>query len=389
MEDEYPMRPTKQARICQVIVTVLTLCLLTPTLLIAAPTSKSARLQQQLAANQSKQRKLRSIIRAKRAAAQDTKRAVNRANARVLASRSLVLDLRTRLERAQIELQRANLALEKAKREFAESQEEASRHLVALYQRGKPGYLELMLSSDDFGAMIRRSELAQYLMEQDREVLARLKERKEECDRYQAQVERKKQEVAALRQRAEVANIRNIRERNSISMKLQQQRAEMDALEAELAALERDSNAVTAMLRALQSTSKGRARYNGTRYTVSGLPVAGRITSGYGYRIHPILKTKRLHTGVDIAAPSGTPIHAAGGGEVIWAGWRGGYGNCIIIDHGGGKATLYAHMSRYNASVGKRVSKGDVIGYVGSTGLSTGPHLHYEVRINGSPVNPL
>ena len=368
----------------------LTLCLLSQTLLVAAPaSSKSARLQQQLSANQSKQRKLRSIIRAKREAAQGTKRTVNRANARVLASRSLVLDLRTRLERAQIELQRANSALAKAKREFAESQQEASRHLVALYQRGKPGYLELMLSSDDFGTMIQRSELAQYLMEQDREVLARLKARKEDCDRYQAQVDRKKQEVAALRQRAEVTNTRNLRERNSAETKLQQQRAEMDALEAELAALERDSNAVAAMLRSLQRTSKGRARYNGPRYAVGGLPVAGRITSGYGYRIHPILKTRRLHTGVDIAAPTGTPIYAAGGGEVIGASWRGGYGNTVIIDHGGGKATLYAHLSRYNASVGTRVSKGDVIGYVGSTGLSTGPHLHYEVRINGTPVNPL
>jgi len=384
------MRPTKQARIRQFVVLVLTLCLLSQTLLIAAPRSdKRTRLQKQLSANQSKQRKLRSIIRQKRVAAQGIKRKVNIANAQVRASRSSVLYWRTRLERSQIELHNATIALAKAKREFATSQQEAKRHLVALYKRGEPGYLELMLSSDDFGAMIQRSELAQYMMEQDREVLSRLKEQKEDCDRYQDQVDRKKQEVASLQQRAEITNVHNIRVRNSTSSKLQQQRAEMDALEAELAALERDSNAVASMLRSMRSTPRGRARYNGPHYSVGGLPVAGRISSGYGYRYHPILKYRRLHTGVDIAAPTGTPIHAAGNGEVISAGWRGGYGNCVIIDHGGGKATLYGHMSRLNVRSGARVSQGDVIGFVGSTGLSTGPHCHYEVRINGTPVNPL
>ncbi|MHB9109337.1 MAG: M23 family metallopeptidase [Armatimonadota bacterium] len=384
------MRPTKQARIRQIVVLVLTLSLLSQTLLFAAPSSdKRTRLQKQLAANQSKQRKLRSMIRAKREAAQGIKRKVNVANAQVRASRSSVLYWRTKLERTRIELHNATIALARAKREFAASQQEASRHLVALYQRGEPGYLELMLASDDFGTMIQRSELAQYMMEQDREVLARLKDRKESCDRYQNEVDQKKREVASLQQRAEVTNSRNLRVRNSANATLQSKRAEMDALEAELAALERDSNAVASMLRSMQRSGKGRARYNGPRYAVGGLPVAGRISSGYGYRMHPILKYRRLHTGIDISAPTGTPIHAAGGGEVIWASWRGGYGNTIIIDHGGGKATLYAHMSRYNAGVGKRVSKGDVIGYVGSTGLSTGPHLHYEVRINGTPVNPL
>src|SRR5205085_9869992 len=96
-----------------------------------------------------------------------------------------------------------------------------------------------------------------------------------------------------------------------------------------------------------------------------------------------------LHTGVDLAAPTGTPIHAAGDGRVIFSGYRGGYGNCIIIDHGGGTATLYGHCSRLYAGVGRTVRAGDVIAAVGSTGFSTGPHCHFEVRINGRPVNPL
>ena len=118
------------------------------------------------------------------------------------------------------------------------------------------------------------------------------------------------------------------------------------------------------------------------------LPVGGRISSEYGYRVHPISGSSRLHAGMDIAAGTGTPIGAAGSGTVIFAGWRGGYGNTIIIDHGGGITTLYGHQSRLGASSGQSVSTGQVIGYVGSTGYSTGPHLHWEVRVGGSPTNP-
>ncbi|WP_336248671.1 peptidoglycan DD-metalloendopeptidase family protein [Stomatohabitans albus] len=119
------------------------------------------------------------------------------------------------------------------------------------------------------------------------------------------------------------------------------------------------------------------------------LPVKGRFSSPFGYRVHPISRVRRLHTGQDIAAPSGTPILAAKDGRVSFSGRRGGYGNCIIIDHGGGVATLYGHQSRLAVGAGTQVSQGQVIGYVGSTGASTGPHLHWEVRINGSPVNPI
>jgi murein DD-endopeptidase MepM/ murein hydrolase activator NlpD len=106
-------------------------------------------------------------------------------------------------------------------------------------------------------------------------------------------------------------------------------------------------------------------------------------------RIQPILGIRRLHEGIDIWAPAGTPIQAAGPGTVIWVGPRGGYGNAVIIDHGSGLGTVYAHQSATAASVGQRVVAGTVIGYVGQTGLAAGPHLHFEVRINGTPYDPL
>jgi murein DD-endopeptidase MepM/ murein hydrolase activator NlpD len=117
-------------------------------------------------------------------------------------------------------------------------------------------------------------------------------------------------------------------------------------------------------------------------------PVSGRLSSGFGYRVHPIFGTRRLHAGLDVGAPTGTPIYAAKAGTVLSSGWRDGYGNTVTILHDGGIVTLYAHMSRTAASTGSTVSGGELIGYVGSTGWSTGPHLHFEVRVNGSPVDP-
>jgi murein DD-endopeptidase MepM/ murein hydrolase activator NlpD len=121
----------------------------------------------------------------------------------------------------------------------------------------------------------------------------------------------------------------------------------------------------------------------------SAWPVSGRITSGFGMRVAPIRGGWRMHRGLDISASSGTRVRSAGAGIIVFAGYRSGYGKTVVVDHGGGMKTLYGHMSRLAAREGRRVREGDVIGYVGSTGRSTGPHLHFEVRFRGEPVNPL
>ena len=124
--------------------------------------------------------------------------------------------------------------------------------------------------------------------------------------------------------------------------------------------------------------------------TGSALPVAARaLTSGFGMRGHPLLGRQRAHLGIDLAAPTGSPIVATSDGVVTTADWRGGYGLFVALDHGRGLETRYGHMSRLGVGVGQRVSKGQILGFVGSTGLSTGPHLHYEMRVNGHPIDPL
>jgi murein DD-endopeptidase MepM/ murein hydrolase activator NlpD len=155
------------------------------------------------------------------------------------------------------------------------------------------------------------------------------------------------------------------------------------------AGLERGGKPVAQLLRWGKDGQFYEAANMGQRRTGLIMPVVGRITSNFGARRHPILGYTRMHGGVDFGAPMGAPIYAVGDATVSYAGWHGGHGNYVKLDHGGGYATGYAHMSRIAVGNGGRVRAGEVIGYVGSTGLSTGPHLHYELYRNGAKVNPL
>jgi murein DD-endopeptidase MepM/ murein hydrolase activator NlpD len=147
---------------------------------------------------------------------------------------------------------------------------------------------------------------------------------------------------------------------------------------SDIAALQAGSADIAARIRSAGSRSSAAASAAGLIW-----PVQGTLTSPFGMR------WGRMHEGIDIGASMGTPIYAAAGGTVIFAGWEGGYGNLTVIDHGNGLATAYGHQSQQAVSNGQTVSRGQLIGYVGSTGHSTGPHLHFEVRVNGTPVNPL
>ncbi len=161
------------------------------------------------------------------------------------------------------------------------------------------------------------------------------------------------------------------------------------AIRSDIAEFEEHKDGLEADAARLQKEIAAKQSSGGTRPGVLSWPVSGWVSSSFGYRIHPIFGTKKLHTGIDIAASSGTPIWAASGGTVLIAGPYGGYGNAVVIDHGGGLATLYAHQSTISVSVGESVGSGQVIGYVGCTGFCTGPHLHFETRENGTPVDPM
>lgn len=157
--------------------------------------------------------------------------------------------------------------------------------------------------------------------------------------------------------------------------------AQIEEIEGEIASLEKEQASIKKLI-AQQAKALGSAPGTLAR------PVPGALSSGFGPRIHPIHGYSLMHNGIDMNAGSGQAIVSASSGTVIFAGAKGGYGNTIMVDHGGGMVTLYAHQSKFAVSAGQSVERGQTIGYVGSTGVSTGPHLHFEVRINGNPVNP-
>jgi murein DD-endopeptidase MepM/ murein hydrolase activator NlpD len=159
--------------------------------------------------------------------------------------------------------------------------------------------------------------------------------------------------------------------------------AEIDEFDNEIAALAKEEASIKAAIHAASNPAPAVGSGKLIR------PVPGAVSSGFGKRVHPITGGVKMHNGVDMNAAMGQPIAAAGAGTVILSGVKGGYGNTVMIDHGGGMVTLYAHQSKLGVSVGEKVSRGQVIGWVGSTGQSTGPHLHFEVRINGTPRNPV
>jgi murein DD-endopeptidase MepM/ murein hydrolase activator NlpD len=173
------------------------------------------------------------------------------------------------------------------------------------------------------------------------------------------------------------------------------------ALEAAQAQLEKDSKGISSLIqkkvaemqRRLAEEARERAKRGEPVAIVLGtgqftLPSVGEITSSFGWRTHPILGYQKFHSGMDFGADYGSPIMAADRGVVVFAGWYGGYGNTIIIDHGGGMTTLYAHSEELYVAEGQSVQRGQAIAAVGSTGLSTGPHLHFEVRRDGEPIDP-
>jgi murein DD-endopeptidase MepM/ murein hydrolase activator NlpD len=299
--------------------------------------------------------------------------------------------IRDRLERA-----RSRLALLRAR--LIESQKVLSARLVAIYKDGDPDILSVVLDSTSFGDFLDRTEFLDRIADQDQKVITRVRRVKREVTdlteelgdlEVQAEAARnvilsKRNEVLSVKnrivgQRDELAQARDGRASILARVRTSRQHAEED-----LASLERQQAKVTAAVRS--SGSGGPAPSGGPIRRGSGRfiwPVNGAVSSPFGQR------WGRLHAGIDISAGAGTPIRAAASGRVILLGPTGGYGNYVCVGHGGGISTCYAHLSSYATSSGASVKQGQVIGSVGCTGHCFGDHLHFEVRVNGSPTDPL
>lgn len=300
----------------------------------------------------------------------------------------------TTLQSQEVELDKSTKALRSLEQSLTET--EASyrqQQLVMLArlqflqrQRDRQG-LSLLLKSRNLNDLLDKRYRLKKLFDSDRKSLATLQAQTTKLNAQRSQVEMKKNEISLIMQQL-LAQKNELNAQSSYQKEfIKHLKTNREALESAIVQLERDSTSIGQIIR---QRSIGDSR--GIIITGRGImtvPVDAEITSGFGYRMHPILGYQKFHSGLDFGSDSGSTIRSAAAGVVIYAQWYGGYGNTVIVDHGSGFTTLYGHTEGFYVAEGATVQKGQPIAAVGSTGLSTGPHLHFEVRQNGEPIDPV
>lgn len=289
------------------------------------------------------------------------------------------------------ELAAAQKRLDQATKDLDAQAEILGRRLRAIYETGGLNYLEFVFTATDFSDFILRMEFFQRFVDADIALYKDIEARRQEVARVKLDVEAKKRNlddkqkrIATLKAQQQSVLAETQRKRNERATLLAKTQSERRYYEEALDELLKASKEMEARIRAQQAKS-----------TVPGTnerfirPVSGPITSYFGLRQHPVLGVRKMHTGIDFGVPTGTTVRAAASGEVLLAEWVSGYGKTVVIDHGNGLSTLYAHNSMLLVSAGQPVKQGQAIAKSGATGLASGPNVHFEVRKNGTPVDPL
>ena len=300
------------------------------------------------------------------------------------------------LDEAIANLSEARGRLEILRARLARALEELSDRLIAIYQAGTPDLVSVLLSSDGFDDLVQRSAYLEAIQDQNENVVDRVRILRDQMKRTVEKLRSAKETIEESRdiiaaKEAEIASAR---------AGVESQEAELESVRAERQAALDEVNSHVDHLEEAETELQNKIQQQIAEATMgvpalpagtpgapssAGFiwPVNGILTSGFGYR------WGRMHEGIDVAVAEGTPLLAAASGTVIMAGYNGGYGNYTCIDHGSGLSTCYGHQSGFAVTAGSSVTQGQVIGYSGNTGSSTGPHLHFEVRINGAAVDPL
>jgi len=275
-------------------------------------------------------------------------------------------------------------SIEASEKEYDEKVELLKIRLRVMYENSDFTYVDTLFESKSITDFFERLELISAIGKRDKEIIESIKEAKRDIAyKKQLAIGQKKQVQLMADKSLETINSLTA-SRANLDSQIKEINSRLKRIENEEDKLIRESNALVSQIKNLQSSSS----YAGGSMTWP-CPSSSRISSYYGNRLHPILKKYKMHTGIDISAGRGTSIVAANNGTVMMAGWQNGYGYTVVLDHGGGITTLYAHCSKILVSKGQSVKAGQTIAKVGSTGMSTGPHLHFEVRKNGSTTNPL
>ena len=312
---------------------------------------------------------------------------VNSLEQQINSKQSDIDELEASISEAQAKLETLEVELAAAEEKVNTQNENLNARLRNMYKNGSVGFIDVLMDSGSFSEFLNNLSLVEKVYTSDQDVLEELQKAYDEIDAKKKEIETLQAELSESKSLMEEQKSSLEADKASVEKKKAQIAADSAETQRELDKLEADAQALTSSIRNSGSSSSS-SKYNGG-IMAWPVPSCHTVSSGYGGRIHPTTGKYKFHGGLDIPGSYGSAIVAANSGKVIWAGNRGdSYGNYVIIDHGGGVSTLYGHSSKVLVSTGQRVSRGQRIANVGSTGRSTGPHCHFEVRINGSRVNP-
>lgn len=373
------MRDVKKKLVCVLLVIVF---FVSSTLGVVAETNqeKLERIKSDIAITQSKIDQLKGNINALTAEAKKIDNAIDKLEAQIA-------DINAQIKQTQIDLEKTIQELKIAEDKRIEHKKVADERIQIMYMYGNMDYAQILFSSESIADLISRIDAIKILMDFDKDIFEELLRIENEIAEKKQKIEEDKQALEAYRQDIKNVYDAQVAIRAEKEKLMQQMYNDKGTLEKILAQEQADAAAIQRLIIA-ESVGTGKDYQNVKGKYMWPVPSCLWISSDYGYRIHPVYGIRRFHAGIDIPGSMGAKIVAPGNGVVILARSFGGYGNCIIIDMGGGVTMVFGHLSRYAVSQGDIVVMGQVIGYIGSTGVSTGPHLHFEVRVNGSPVDP-
>ncbi|MFL0269026.1 murein hydrolase activator EnvC family protein [Candidatus Clostridium radicumherbarum] len=333
----------------------------------------------------------------------DTQANINELDKKMTASSNNLGELNNKLSALSTQIGTLNTQIDESNNSLNEEKELFKKRVRAMYISGNEGYLELLLTSKDFSDFLSRMDTVVKLMDYDNQLISTIETKSKALALQKSELNQKKTETTVVKQQAD-SNLKELQDSSDKKKEL------MTSLEKDKVSYEKmieqeqkESQQIAQIIKTIQAQREaaknkpnnggsngpvlsGNSSSIGKLYCVTGKPAL--ITSPYGWRVHPVLGTKKFHAGIDLGVSSGTPIYALADGVVIYSGWMEGYGNVVMINHGS-LTSLYGHNSSLAVKVGQAVKGGQLISYSGNTGLSSGPHLHFEMRkANGDTTDP-